>query len=99
MPMDQRTHIRALLRLLYDRPRGECGNGGMIQDNCHVCPLSRSNGGMCGIGQGMSNYRQRKLEALLAYMRSHNMQDIIDENKWMVAIVQDDDALYASMPI
>ncbi|HSW65321.1 MAG TPA: hypothetical protein VLH56_18740 [Dissulfurispiraceae bacterium] len=47
----------------------------------------------------MSNYRQRKLEALLAYMRSHNMQDIIDENKWMVAIVQDDDALYASMPI
>lgn len=96
--MTERQHIEQLLRLLYHAEDGSCANRGMGRENCNVCPCSRSNGGPCGQSE-RPNYRARKLDCLVKFMRSHGMQDILDANPWVLALAQDEDAYYASMPL
>lgn len=93
--IDRGTILRVLADLRTSQT-GVCGLGG----ECPNCPLSWTNhDGPCGKLLKDDRYRVRKLEYLVGFLQTHDMQDILDANPWVLTLTQDEDAYYASMPL
>ena len=88
-----------ILRVLADLRTSQTGVCG-ISGECPYCPLSKTNhDGPCGRLPKDDRYRVRKLEYLVRFLQTHEMQDILDANPWVLTLTQDEDAYYASMPL
>ena len=88
-----------ILRVLADLRTSQTGICGIGRE-CPYCPLSKTNhDGPCGKILQDNKYRVRKLEYLMRFLQTHDMQDILDANPWVATIAEDEDAYYASMPL